>query len=86
MGQQRLKQARRQVQAIAGRLSRVGWRAQGVVRSGIPLDGLLAEARRTRADSVVVGARGAGAMKHFLLGSVAEGVVKHGPLDVLVVK
>jgi nucleotide-binding universal stress UspA family protein len=86
MEQQRLKQARRQVQTIAARLSRTGWRALGVVRSGVPLTGLLAEARRTRADAVVVGARGAGAVTHFLLGSVAEGVLKHGPFEVLIVK
>ena len=84
--QQRLKQARRQVQAIAARLSRAGWRALGVVSNGLPLDGLLAEARSFRADTVVVGARGAGAVKHFLLGSVAEGVLKRGPFDVLIVK
>jgi nucleotide-binding universal stress UspA family protein len=86
MEQQRLQQARRDVQTIAARLSRTGWRAVGVVRSGVPLAGLLSEARRTRADAVVVGARGAGAVKHLLLGSVAEGVAKHGPFEVLVVK
>jgi nucleotide-binding universal stress UspA family protein len=86
MEQQRLQQARRHVQTMAARLSRAGWRAAGVVRSGIPLAELRAEARRIRADAVVVGARGAGAMKRVLLGSVAEGILKHGPFDVLVVK
>lgn len=86
MEQEQLRQARRQVEAIAARLSRAGWRARRIVRTGVPLAGLLAEARRTRADVVVVGARGAGAMKHLLLGSVAEGVVKQGSFEVLVVK
>lgn len=86
MEQQRLKEARRQVQTIAAGLSRAGWRAGAVVRSGIPLPELLAEARRMRADAVVVGSRGAGAVKHFLLGSVAEGVLKHGAFDILIVK
>jgi nucleotide-binding universal stress UspA family protein len=35
---------------------------------------------------VVVGSRGAGAVKHSLLGSVAEGVLKHGTFDILIVK
>jgi nucleotide-binding universal stress UspA family protein len=86
MEQQQLKQARRQVETLAARLSRAGWRAVAVVRSGIPLPELLAEARRTRADTVVVGSRGAGVMKHFLLGSVAEGVLKHGAFDILIVR
>ncbi|HEY7248921.1 MAG TPA: universal stress protein [Methylomirabilota bacterium] len=47
---------------------------------------LLAEARKIRADAVVVGSRGAGAVKHSLLGSVAEGVLKHGTFDILIVK
>ncbi len=86
MEREQLNRARRQVEAIAANLSRAGWRARGVVRSGIPLPELLAETRRTGADAVGVGARGAGAVKHFLLGSVAEGLLKHGPFDVLVVK
>ena len=45
-----------------------------------------AQSQDRRFDAVVVGARGAGAVKHFLLGSVAEGLLKHGPFDVLVVK
>ena len=68
------------------RLTRAGWRARGAVRLGVPLAGLLATARAARADLLVVGARGAGAVTHFLLGSVAEALVKHGPVPVLVVK
>ena len=86
MEREQLRQARRLVDGVSGQLARAGWRARGVVRTGIPLPRLLAEARRTRADVVVVGARGAGAMKHLLLGSVAEGVVKQGSFEVLVVK
>ena len=86
MEEQLLSQARRQVREVTGELARAGWRARGIVRTGVPLPELLAEARRFRADVIVVGARGAGQVKHLLLGSVAEGLVKRGPFEVLVVK
>jgi nucleotide-binding universal stress UspA family protein len=86
MEKQQLDRARRQVLEAAAELSREGWPARGIVRTGVPLSGLLAQARRFRADVIVVGARGAGPVKHLLLGSVAEGLVKRGPFEVLVVK
>ncbi len=62
--------AQSQVDAAVTRLTRAGWRARGVVRTGVPLAELLAAAKGARADLLVVGARGAGAVTHFLLGSV----------------
>ncbi len=78
--------AQRQVEAAAATLRRVRWRAAGLVRTGLPLAGLLAAVRAARADVLVMGARGKGAVTHFLLGSVAEAALKHAPVDVLIVK
>ncbi|HJV54998.1 MAG TPA: universal stress protein [Methylomirabilota bacterium] len=78
--------AQRQVDWAAARLATAGWRARGVLRTGLPLPELLAAVRAERADVLVVGARGAGAMTHFLLGSVAEAALKRSPVEVLVVK
>jgi nucleotide-binding universal stress UspA family protein len=78
--------ARRQVEAAAATLAKAGWRARAVVRLGVPLAGLLAAVRAERADTLVLGARGAGAVTHFLLGSVAEAALKHAPVEVLIVK
>jgi len=86
LARDRQARARRHVDAAAARLARAGWRARGVVRTGIPLAEVLAAVRAERADALVVGARGAGAVTHFLLGSVAEGVLKRAPVEVLVVK
>ena len=86
MNRTRVGTARRQVEAAAATLAAAGWRARGVVRSGVPLAGLLAAVRAERADALVLGARGAGAVTHFLLGSVAEAAVKHAPVEVLIVK
>jgi nucleotide-binding universal stress UspA family protein len=78
--------AQRQVDAVAARLAEAGWRARGVVRTGRPLDGLLAAVRAERADVLVLGARGTGELAHFLLGSVSEGALRQSPVDVLIVK
>jgi nucleotide-binding universal stress UspA family protein len=78
--------ARRQVETGAAALVKAGWRARAVVRSGVPLAELLATVRAERADVLVLGARGAGAVTHFLLGSVAEAALKHAPVEVLIVK
>jgi len=78
--------ARRHVEAAATKLAGSGWRARGVVRTGQPLAGLLGAVRAARADVLVLGARGAGAVTHFLLGSTAEAALKHAAVPVLIVK
>jgi nucleotide-binding universal stress UspA family protein len=67
-------------------LKRAGWRARGIVREGVPLVALLREAAASRADLLVVGARGTGGLARLLLGSVAEGVLERSPVPVLLVK
>jgi nucleotide-binding universal stress UspA family protein len=78
--------ARRHVEAAATKLERAGWRARGVVRTGQPLAALLAAVRGARADVLVLGARGAGVVTHFLLGSTAEAALKHAAVPVLIVR
>ena len=78
--------AQRLVDSVARALTRAGWRARGIVRAGVPLAELLATVRAERADALVLGARGAGAVSHFLLGSVAEKALRQSPVDVLIVK
>lgn len=82
----RTETARRQVDAAAARLEASGWRARGQVRIGLPVAELLAAVKAARADVLVVGARGAGGLTHFLLGSVAEAEIRHAPVPVLIVK
>jgi|SRR6185503_9782574 nucleotide-binding universal stress UspA family protein len=78
--------ARHQVEAVAATLARAGWRARGVVRIGRPVAQLLAAVRAERADVLALGARGTGALKHFLLGSVSEAALTRTPVDVLIVR
>lgn len=83
---ERARQARREVAGAAVLLKRAGWRARGVVQEGVPLAEVLREATASRADLLVVGARGTGGLARLLLGSVAEGVLDRSPVPVLLVK
>ena len=51
-----------------------------------PVDAIVREAARRRADVIVMGWRGHGAVRRLLTGSVSRGVVRRAPCAVLVVK
>lgn len=62
------------------------WETSTRVVEGEPREEIPRLAAQWGADLVVVGARGHGAVKSFLLGSVSRAVVHHAPCPVLVVK
>jgi len=57
-----------------------------VVREGRPADEIVAYARETGADVVALGTRGRHGENRFLIGSVAERVVRSCPVPVLTVR
>lgn len=56
------------------------------LRMGRPTDEILRLRDEVSADLIVIGSRGLNAFKRVLLGSDAEGVVRHAPCPVLVVR
>ena len=56
------------------------------VLTGHPVDALVGAAATPGVDLVVVGARGIGALRRLVLGSVSEGVLRHVDRPVLIVK
>jgi nucleotide-binding universal stress UspA family protein len=81
-----VRKAKRDVVIVARMLRRAGWRAQPAVRIAHPLPELLREVERTRADLLVIGARGVGGVERLLLGSVAEGVLNRCRVPILLVR
>lgn len=81
-----LARARRDVDRVAAALRRAGWKARAAVHSGAPLGELLAAVEGTKADALVVGARGVGRLERLLLGSVTEGALNRSTGAVLVVR
>ena len=80
------KRAERRMRTAAAMLERRGWQVSVRLRSGDPLSELLAEARRSRAEVLVVGARGASGAARVLLGSVASGALNQSSMPVVVAR
>jgi nucleotide-binding universal stress UspA family protein len=68
------------------RLTRPGLNVDGVILRGRPATAIVDQARRMKADLVVVGSRGHGTIESMLLGSVSAEVVDHAPAPVLVAR
>ena len=56
-----------------------------VLREGSPVDAIIDVADEENADVIVVGNRGMGGAKRFVLGSVPNAVSHHAPCHVLIV-
>jgi len=82
-----LKEAgRRLVEQSAQKLIQAGFTAEVVCQLGKPAEEIMKVASKHRADLIVMGAKGLGAIARFLLGSVSTRVVQHSSCSVLVVR
>jgi nucleotide-binding universal stress UspA family protein len=80
------RDARRRLAALLGRARAAGTRAQARLAEGGPVDEILKIDRRWRPDLIVIGTHGRGAVRRFLMGSVAEHVVRRASRPVLTVR
>jgi nucleotide-binding universal stress UspA family protein len=75
------------VERIASKLrKKEGLKVETAIRDGHPRTGIVDEARKWRADLIVLGSHGRTGLKRLLLGSVAASVVGHAPCSVEVVR
>lgn len=75
----------RELQQLAERLRTQGIEATALLVQGATVESLIAEAGRLKADLIVLGSHGHGAVHDLLVGSVSEGVVRKSPVPVLLV-
>jgi nucleotide-binding universal stress UspA family protein len=80
------RQARERLEQQLTPEERAKYRAEVVLRMGSPFVEIVRYAREQKADLVVIGTHGRGAIAHMLLGSVAERVVRKAPCPVLTVR
>ena len=74
------------VQRAAERLEKAGYRVREAARLGKPAEEIMKVAKQGRADLIVTGAKGLGAVARFLLGSVSTKIVQRSTHSVLVVR
>lgn len=70
----------------AKRLREAGLTCEDALLAGDPRSALVEEARRWKADLIVVGSHGRSGLSKLVLGSVASHVTSHAPCSVLIVK
>lgn len=74
------------VQRYGAKLAKSGFQVREALRLGKPADEILMVAKQNKADLIVTGAKGLGALRRILLGSVSSRVVQHAHCGVLVVR
>jgi nucleotide-binding universal stress UspA family protein len=86
----RIDQERARLEAAAAELVLRGRRDEVqtsfLIWEGDPAESIVDAARSERADVIVVGSHGRGALGRALIGSVSDQVVRHAPCPVLVVR
>jgi nucleotide-binding universal stress UspA family protein len=86
INKERLARARQSLDRATRTLTRAGWKVDRVITTGAPLRDLLDTVVKTRADLLVVGAKGVTGLHRLLLGSVAEGALNRSPVPVFIVR
>ncbi|MEO5865342.1 MAG: universal stress protein [Nitrospiraceae bacterium] len=74
------------VEQSVQKLIEAGFTAEPLWQSGNPAETIMQAASKQKADLIVMGAQGLGALDRFLLGSVSTRVVQHADCAVLVVR
>jgi nucleotide-binding universal stress UspA family protein len=82
----RTRATTKELNRAASGLKRIGWQVRTMLVHGEPLRDLLGAVAASRAQLLVVGARGTSGIRRLLLGSVAEGALNQSPVSVLVAR
>jgi nucleotide-binding universal stress UspA family protein len=80
------REARRRLAAALTRARAAGTRARAKLLEGGAAEQILKIGRRWRPDVIVIGTHGRSGVRHFLMGSVAEHVVRRASRPVLTVR
>lgn len=81
-----LAAATKLAQSAAEELRLTGCVVEPVTDSGDPRDAIVNQANEWHADLIILGSHGRSGLKRWLLGSVAESVVRHAPCSVEVAR
>jgi universal stress protein A len=80
------ERAGRDLEEARGVLEAGGVRVEPILVTGNPAAEIIKAAEERDTELIVVGSRGQHAFERFLVGSIAERLVRHAPCDVLIVR
>ncbi len=80
-----LRDEHRQLQAIEKDLAGRGFKVVSLLIQGYTSEKILGEAARIQAELIVMGSHGHGLLRHLVVGSVTEGVLRKTTCPVLIV-
>lgn len=80
-----LREEHRRLQALERRLAEQGFRSISLLIQGYPVEKILLEAVRVHADLIVMGSHGHGLLRHLVVGSVTDGVLRKSVCPVLII-
>jgi nucleotide-binding universal stress UspA family protein len=78
-------ESHQRIQSLAQDLEKHGYEAEALQVQGAYADCILSMSRKTKADLIVMGSHGHGAMHHLLMGSTCEQVLKKSECPVLII-
>ncbi|MFD3261150.1 universal stress protein [Paenibacillus lentus] len=78
--------AEKTVEEAKNRLQAAGVKGKAELYQGAPAEVILDYVKKNNNDLIVIGSRGLGGIREFVLGSVSHNVVQHAQVPVLVVK
>jgi nucleotide-binding universal stress UspA family protein len=84
--EQAVKEAQHLLAALVGKLAAPNTVLTTEVLTGRPVTTIIETARARKADLIVMGTHGRGALAHFMLGSVAERVLRTAQCPVLTIR
>lgn len=79
------KREHKEVQRLAEKLRKKGLNAKSLLVQGAAVKAILDQAKKHKADLIVMGSHGHGAVFQLLVGSIATGVLQKAQLPVLLV-
>jgi nucleotide-binding universal stress UspA family protein len=74
-----------QTHNLQKQLAAKGLEATALAIQGYPVDVIIAEAEKLKADLIIMGSHGHGALHNLLVGSVTEGVIRHAKCPLLII-
>jgi universal stress protein A len=79
-------EAVRQLEKLAPQLKKAKIRTKTLLVRGVPFEQILRAAKRLKCDLIVLATHGRTGLRHVLMGSVAENVVRRASCPVLTVR